>query len=123
MQYPTNKPSNKELYTALITALTELTCFGKSELLQQVVNNLKHTDYTKSNQLDHNIFATLFVYLLIKQHPEVMQSILQDPSNSAFSEHLHRVKKWDGDELEAAMKMLEEIKKIDTLRPKGQSGK
>lgn len=108
MQHNTKNQSNKELYTALITALTELTCFGKSELLQQVVDNLKKTDYTKSNQLDHNIFATLFIYLLIKQHPDIVEGIIQDPNNTALIEHIRRIKKLNGHELDTLVKKIEE---------------
>lgn len=123
MQYSTSKQLNKNSYKALVTALTELTCFGKSELLQQVVDNLKKTDYTKHNPLDHNIFLTLFVHLLLKQHPELAQGIIQDPANTALLGHLQQVKQLHDHDFNTLFKTLEDIKKNDTLRPKNTSGK
>ena len=126
MQYSTN---NKELYTALAAALTELTCFGKSALLQQLVEKIKQSNNNTTNnttsQLDHNIFATLFIYALLNQrkYADVAQSIMSDPKNHSLFKHLRNIKELDQHELELAIKTLKEIRQSSSPKPQGKAGK
>lgn len=122
MQYSTDKQSNKELYTALIAALTELTCFGKSTLLQQLVENIKQSNDNDAPKRDHNMMATLFVYLLLKYNHDVANSILNDPKNQSLLNHIKNIKEFDQNELDLAVKTLKDIKHITSLKPTGKAG-
>ena|SRR5579871_2718982 len=122
MPYSTNAQANRKLYAALMTAITQLTCFGNSPLLQQIVDDIKRSNDNTFNLIDHNIFSTALLHLL-RKYPDTIRDIIYDDNNQPLLEHLRRIKGLNQNDLDTIIEIFNDIQKKQSLQqPSSKSG-